>query len=333
MHFMHDNPFLGKEKSVVATLSSIFKAQGRSEYVKILDASSPTIEEAEYDNWNGGTYYYTLSLEIPVDIFARIESALSKHEGEIGAKLQLVVRETGNDILNRVIIRPQMVESVSELAVEHSGNERVQAIWKNKPVKIFISHQNSDKVAAAKLSAFLSKFNMAAFVAHEAIEPTIPWQSEIKIALNTMDVFLALLTSNFRNSKWTDQEVGFAVAKKAVIIHVRDGQDPYGFIGETQSLSMPIEENENLGMEIISILLKNPVLKSRVRETLFVTLENIGNFTYACKTMKLLQKAGAFSEQEIQRIREAAARNTYVRDAYNVKDFLAENEPPKEIPF
>ena len=170
-------------------------------------------------------------------------------------------------------------------------------------------------------------------MAHEDIEPTIPWQSEIKIALNTMDVFVAFLTSNFRSSKWTDQEVGFAVAKKAMIIHVRDGQDPYGFIGETQSLSMPIEQDENLGMEIITILLKTSKIKSKVRETLFATLENISNYTYAYKTMKLLQKAGAFTEAETQRIRDAAANNLYVRDAYNVKAFLAENEPPKEVPF
>jgi hypothetical protein len=330
---MPENPFVDQEKKIVATLSSIFKVQERNEYVKMLDAASPAIEETDYDNWNGGTYYYTLFLEVPVEIFATIESALSKHESEVGAKLQAVVRENGHHILNRVVIRPQLIEPSGRATPGHSESERAQAIWNGKPIKVFISHQHTDRVAASRLSTVLSKFNIAAFVAHDDIEPTLPWQSEIKIALNTMDVFVAFLTSNFRSSKWTDQEVGFAVAKRTLIIHVRDGQDPYGFIGETQSLSLPIDQDENLGMAIVAILLKNPVHKNQVRETLFVALENVGSYSFACKIMKLLQKTGGFAEGEIQRLRDAAVNNSWVNGAYTVKDFLAANELPKEVPF
>ncbi|MBI4803341.1 MAG: toll/interleukin-1 receptor domain-containing protein [Elusimicrobia bacterium] len=330
---MQENPFNDQVSSIVATLSCIFKAQERKEYVKILDAASPAIEETEYDNWNGGTYYYTLFLEVSVEIFAMIESALSKHESEIAAKLQAVVRENGNHILNRVVIRPQLVEPAGSVAPSHSESERAQVVWAGKPIKVFISHQHADKVAASNLKTVLSKFNIAGFVAHEDIEPTLPWQSEIKIALNTMDVFVAFLTSNFRNSKWTDQEVGFAVAKKTLIIHIRDGQDPYGFIGETQSLSLPIDQDEKLGMEIATILLKNPTLKSKVRETLFVALENINSHNFACKIMKLLQKAGVITESEIQRIRDAASNNSWVKGAFTIKNFLAANPPLNEVPF
>lgn len=330
---MQDGPFADQESSIVATLSRIFKTQERNEYVKILDAASPAIEETEYDNWNGGTYYYTLFLEVPVEVFATIESELSKHESEIRAKLQAVVRENGNHILNRVVIRPQLVEPAGNVAPGHSEIERVQAIWNDRPIKVFISHQHADKVAASNLKTVLLKFNIATFVAHEDIEPTLPWQSEIKIALNTMDVFVAFLTSNFRSSKWTDQEVGFAVAKKILIIHVRDGQDPYGFIGETQSLSLPIDQDENLGIAIVTILLKNPILKSKVRESLFMALENVGSHRFACRIMSLLQKAGNITAAEIQRIRDAASNNSWVKGAFTVKAFLAANPLPNEVPF
>lgn len=330
---MQENPFIGQENRITATLSRIFRAQQREEYVKILDASSPEIEETEADNWNGGTFYYTLFLEIPIEIFASIESALSKHESEIAAKLQAVIRENGNHILNRVIIRPQLVETAAGLSSQSFEAEREQAIWNGKSIKVFISHQNSDKIAAANLKSTLSKFNIASFVAHEDIEPTLPWQTEIKMALNSMNVFVALLTSNFRNSKWTDHEVGFAVAKRALIIHVRDGQDPYGFIGETQSLSLSVDNAENLGDEIVSILMKNPQLKSQMRENLFVRLENAGGFGFACKVMKLLEKAGNFTTLEIQRIRDAAERSSLVKGAYTVQSFLASNPPSPEVEF
>lgn len=52
-----------------------------------------------------------------------------------------------------------------------------------------------------------------------------------------MDAFVALLTDGFHDSLWTDQEVGFAVARAVPIIAVRLGRDPYGFIGRFQALS------------------------------------------------------------------------------------------------
>jgi hypothetical protein len=52
-----------------------------------------------------------------------------------------------------------------------------------------------------------------------------------------MDAFVALLTKKYHNSKWTDQEVGFAVARSVPIIPVKLDIDPYGFIGRLQALS------------------------------------------------------------------------------------------------
>ena len=330
---MPNNPYIGDESRITTTLSQIFKAQGREEFVKILDSASAEIDETEFDNWNGGTFYYALFLDVPIEVFANIESSLSKYEGELTAKLQVVSRENGNHILNRVVIRPQLVDPNPGAVATQSATERELAIWNGKPIRVFISHQHADRAAASNLRAVLAKLNISAFVAHQDIEPTLPWQSEIKIALNSMDVFVAFLTPNFRGSKWTDQEVGFAVAKQVLIIHVRDGQNPYGFIGETQSLSLPIDQPENLGMAIAGIILKNPILKSKFREALFVALENVGSFAFACKIMKLLQKAGEINPQEIQRIRNAADSNDWVKGAFTVKDFLATHPPVNEVPF
>jgi hypothetical protein len=45
-----------------------------------------------------------------------------------------------------------------------------------------------------------------------------------------------LLSKDFHESNWTDQEVGYAVARGIPIIAVRLGRDPYGFIGKFQAL-------------------------------------------------------------------------------------------------
>ena len=324
---MNTIPF--ETKKIVATLISLFHHQSRDEIVNILSNSAATIEETDFDNWNDDRIYYSLYLETSVELFANIEAHLSKYEKEIGSKLQVVLRDTGNTILNRVVIRPAFIDS-SKIDLPLPNNKDIERIWGSYSLKIFISHQHMDKIHAKSLKHQLTKFKISAFVAHEDIEPTLPWQREIKSALNTMDVFVALLTRQYRDSKWTDQEIGFAVAKKVLIIHVRDGLDPYGFIGETQSLSIPIDSSENLALGIVNILLKNTSMHERMREALFVALENSNGHSIACKIMKKLESLDSvITKSEIQRIRKAAVDNSWVREAYTVQNFLIQNEKSK----
>ena len=173
-------------------------------------------------------------------------------------------------------------------------------------------------------------------VAHEDIEPTLPWQREIKLALTTMNAFVAFLTPKFRDSEWTDQEIGFAVAKKVLIIHVRDGLDPYGFIGETQSLSIPIDSPEDLELGIVKILLKDTSTQDKMREALFVALEGSDSHTIACKIMRRIESLEVgVTQDEIQRIRKAADNNAWVKDAYTVKNFFSriKKSTTTEVPF
>lgn len=100
----------------------------------------------------------------------------------------------------------------------------------------------------------LRLFGISCFVAHEDIHPTKEWQDEIENALTSMDGFVALMTVNFHDSEWTDQEVGFAIARGVPIIAVRLGKDPYGFIGKFQGLS---SKWPTAAEDIVKILIKN----------------------------------------------------------------------------
>jgi hypothetical protein len=69
-----------------------------------------------------------------------------------------------------------------------------------------------------------------------------------------MDGFVALMTADFHDSDWTDQEVGFAFARGVPLIAVRLGKDPYGFIGKFQALSSSwLTASE----DIVKVLIKN----------------------------------------------------------------------------
>jgi hypothetical protein len=114
--------------------------------------------------------------------------------------------------------------------------EQLPAFWAPGRFRLFISHVSAFRVRAAALRQFLWKYQISGFVAHEIIEPGELWQREIESALRTMDALVALLTPEFSSSRWTDQEVGWALGRGIYVLPVRRQQDPYGFIGEVQGI-------------------------------------------------------------------------------------------------
>ena len=71
----------------------------------------------------------------------------------------------------------------------------------------------------------LANYGIASFVAHKDIEPMWEWELEIRRALFSMDFLIALLTEEFSNSNWTDQEIGVAYGRRIPIIPIRIGKD------------------------------------------------------------------------------------------------------------
>ena len=114
----------------------------------------------------------------------------------------------------------------------------LQALWGKGPARAFISHVSVHRELAHGLKQNLSRLGIASFVAHDDIDPMTEWEYEIEKALFSMDVLLALLSADFRDSKWTDQEVGVAVGRGVRVVAFRLGADPYGFIGKYQAFSV-----------------------------------------------------------------------------------------------
>ena len=116
-------------------------------------------------------------------------------------------------------------------------DEAVKRIWGDEErFRLFLSHVSKFKGETAELKNKLAWFGVSCFVAHEDIEPEKEWQEEIEVALGSMHAFAALLTADFHKSKWTDQEVGFAYARRVPFISVRLEIDPYGFMGKFQAV-------------------------------------------------------------------------------------------------
>ncbi len=123
--------------------------------------------------------------------------------------------------------------------------------WKNTTdFRLFISHISKHKKVATRLKDALSPFAVAGFVAHEDIHPTARWQVEIERGLATMDALVAILTPGFRDSVWTNQEIGFALGRGVKIISLRLGEDPPGFISAEQA----IPQQQRMAVDIAPVI-------------------------------------------------------------------------------
>lgn len=144
-----------------------------------------------------------------------------------------------------------VLEIASELNIDHPAVSRTPIIrddeatfWKPGHFKLFLSHLSSYKKKAGILKDCLEVFGISAFVAHEDIEPTKLWEKEIEKGLFSMDALCALIMPGFKESDWTDQEVGVAIGRDVLVIPVSKKMDPYGFIGKFQGFQ---SKNKSIG--------------------------------------------------------------------------------------
>lgn len=121
--------------------------------------------------------------------------------------------------------------------------------WEPGTFRLFLSHTYKHAREAADLRAILSRWGVDLFVAHDRIEPLAEWQGVIEDALRTCFAVAALVTPDFIESKWCDQEVGFALGRGVLVVPVMQPTPPYGLLGKFQGLRTgptPLALAENL---------------------------------------------------------------------------------------
>ncbi len=111
------------------------------------------------------------------------------------------------------------------MAIQPVSAAATKRIWGEQKYRLFLSHKSEVKAEVADVKKTLQLFGVSCFVAHEDISPTLEWQEEIENALGSMDGFAALMTPQYHDSDWTDQELGFAFARGVPIVGVQTHTD------------------------------------------------------------------------------------------------------------
>jgi hypothetical protein len=174
---------------------------------------------------------------------------------------------------------------------------------------VFLSHIAKVKKEAAQMKEQLALFGVSAFVAHADIKPTQRWQDEIKRALVSMDAFVALFTATFHKSYWTDQEVGFALARGVPLIAMKLGCDPYGFIAKYQALACGWE---GAPLELVKLLIKHP----RMLDAYINAVPECSSFDQGNKLAEVLPCIEALTREQAERLVSAFNKNNQLQGSY-----------------
>lgn len=204
-----------------------------------------------------------------------------------------------------------MLVIANDLEINHSYTTTIKeaTFWKAGYFRLFLSHLASFKVQASRLQSTLKKYGISSFVAHEDIKPSKEWQIEIEASLQTMDALAALLMPGFKESNWCDQEVGVAVGRNILIIPIRKGLDPYGFIGKYQGIQATNKNISEVAKEIFQVIINSPKTRNKMLGALVNAISQATDKKEANNKIKILGSINNIPTDILEKLRQSVLDN------------------------
>lgn len=313
----HQHQLVKQLEHLLATLSKIYERGGAQEKLALIVNGVPRIQEGwSFDNWNGGTHGHALHLDVPAAVYPASPERKLQLEEELKADLNplFTVQDEFVDVvfIGMVLTEDEDWRQKSGAMLGRRPNPpvaRLERLWSESGFRLFLSHKAEFKREAALLKEHLKRYAVSVFVAHEDVHPTKPWQDEIECALASMDGFLALLTKGFDESRWTGQEIGYAVARGVPIIPIRHGMDPFGFIGGIQALTCPLDAAPK---KIVKLLLKEPQMMAAY----LTAVEKCGSWDAANSLAELFTEIEVLEPSDAARLVNAHNTNPEVSASF-----------------
>lgn len=193
---MSNLPFNNEELS--GSIAGVLMQMGHALEVGILATATSSLDESSYDNWNGGTTGYTLTLSVPQNLYGTIGERCAALEEAIKIIGQNFFKGTPNQFLNEVKIVP-----VINVATEWRSEALAWATGRG------ITNQGrvrSDNVAARSYDGLLFRSNAEINLYREL--------KSLGVTFAPLPVFLR------GGEEYRRIEPDFIIVKEGVMLHV-----------------------------------------------------------------------------------------------------------------
>jgi hypothetical protein len=241
-----------------------------------------------------------------IDVYLRHHSVDTKRPTSGANSKWVYVKELlGDESEAKIISIADDLDIAHHHLVAGASTVKEPKYWTPFHFRLFLSHLSSFKKRTGQLQSALRKFGISAFVAHVDIEPTREWLSEIEAGLHSMDALAAILMPGFKESNWTDQEVGFAVARGVLVIPVIRELDPYGFISRFQGLQAKGKTVAQVAEEIFQILVASERTRTKMLTCLTDTIIHSAQQEEAVERIDALASLTNVPLDQLERVRVA----------------------------
>ncbi|VVA44151.1 conserved hypothetical protein [Candidatus Roizmanbacteria bacterium] len=196
-------------------------------------------------------------------------------------------------------------------------------------LKVFISYSSLDKSLAGLFKQCFENYaGFSVFLAHEDISPALDWELKIIKNLKEVDIVIPLITDNFRNSDFTDQELGMALAWEKIILPIKLVDiNPYGFIKKLQALNCHSEQSDVIDavITIVLALIDNDefnIYKDLVIDSVVEAFCKSNSYKTTSIIIRILTKIENFNTNQIVRVKNAIKNNNQVYGFFALPDFI-----------
>jgi hypothetical protein len=227
---------------------------------------------------------------------------------------EVLAKEKSEDLILKIAEELDILHNFS------TKSPREATFWKPGFFRLFLTHLASFKVQTSHLQSVLKRYAISAFVAHEDIEPSREWQQEIEAGLSTMDALAAILMDGFRESNWCDQEIGVAVGRDVLIIPIRKGMDPYGFIGKYQGIQGVNKTVGEVAEQVFVTIVKSPKTRSKMLLALCNAIGQSTDIDEALDKVAILKSVDAVPEDNLDNLKDRVKDNSVLSES---EKFLA----------
>jgi hypothetical protein len=274
----------------------------KAERLKFIEAAATLMSEYEYSKIDFILSQYGFPIEIIWD-------------GSKEEYLQSMIG-SGNDAL---VVELAQYFGIAPVA-DSVFLEAAATLWEEGKLRVFISHLTSHRVQAGSLKASLSGLGMSGFVAHDDINPTVEWQTCIESALASCDLLVALIHPSFHESRWCDQEIGFALGRGIPVFSVRCGADPHGFVSRFQAFNGNGKSEAVLAAELFAGARGHKQLQQKMADIVMNLFVASGTYATAKQRIAYLEGLTTWDSTYTERLKKATAENPQIKGAWGVPD-------------
>jgi len=321
-------------------LIEICQEPQNSDIRDILERSASRFQCIGSNEWHGEMEYtWMMIVDVPKDLYARIRLSVDRCESKLSEIAGHLTRGHLNHTISNVRFQP-----VNRLSTA-GGNEEIHPkmmAWMPDRFRMFISHNSTHTQSVERLKEEIERYGITVFVAKPSLSERKPWEDQLRLHLNSMNLLVAYLTEDFRTNSYTDHEAGWALGRQIPVLPLMLAgcKPPHGFLTSIQAITNCFEDRpQETAREISRVLIKDDRTQIEVRRTLMLGLQDCRDREHVDLILAAFGKDPELSEEEKQLLQKAADHGAESAKAIRTSDIgyrmieRTRAKPDDDMPF